>query len=72
MLGSILVCLLPKSGTANLYANGCKMSLRALNLVRNWCFYKINIVHLPFYTVFCIFNHISVIFGPINMFLGKF
>jgi hypothetical protein len=49
-----------------------KMSLRMLNSVRNWCFYQINIVHLLFYAVFYVFNHISVSFGPINMFLGMF
>jgi len=47
-----------------------KKSPRTLNSVRNWCFYKINLVHLLFQTVFYIFNHISVSFGPINMFLG--
>jgi len=43
-----------------------------LNSVRNWCFYKISLVHLLFSTVCYIFNHISVGFGPINMFLGMF
>jgi hypothetical protein len=49
-----------------------KKSLRTLNSVRNWCFYKINIIHLLFHAVFYVFNHISVSFGPINMFLGTF
>jgi hypothetical protein len=49
-----------------------KKSIRTLNSVRNWCFYKINILHLLFYAVFYVFNHISVNFGPINMFLGTF
>jgi hypothetical protein len=49
-----------------------KKSLRTLNTVRNWCFYKINIIHLLFYTVFHVLNHISVSFEPINMFLGTF
>jgi hypothetical protein len=47
-----------------------KVSLRTLSSARNWCFYKINIIHLLFYAVFYVFNHISVSFGPINMFLG--
>jgi hypothetical protein len=49
-----------------------KMGPRTLNSVRNWCFYKINIVHQLFHAVFYVFNHISVSFGPINMFLGTF
>ena len=48
------------------------MSPRTLNSIGNWCFYKISLVHLPFSTVFYIFNHISVSFGPINMFLVHF
>jgi len=48
------------------------MSPRTLNSVGNWCFYKISLVHLLFSTLFYIFDHISVGFGPINMFLGTF
>jgi hypothetical protein len=43
-----------------------------LNSGMNLCFYKIGLLHPLFSTVFNIFNHISVGFGPINIFLGMF
>ena len=49
-----------------------KMSPRTLIYVNNWCIYKINLVHLLFSTVFYIFKHNFVIFGPINMFFFFF
>ena len=48
------------------------MSPRTLIYVKNWCIYKINLVHLLFSTVFYIFKHNFVSFGPINMFLDAF
>ena len=49
-----------------------KMSPRTLIYVKNWCIYKINLVHLLISTVFYIFKHNFVSFGPINMFLCTF
>jgi hypothetical protein len=40
-----------------------------LNSVKNWCFYKIGLLHPLFSTVFYIF---TIGLGPINMFLGVF
>ena len=43
-----------------------KISPRTLIYIKNWCFYKISLVHILFSTVFYIFNHISVNFEPIT------
>ena len=43
-----------------------KISPRTLIYIKNWCFYKISLVHILFSTVFYIFNHISVNFEPMT------
>ena len=48
------------------------MSPETIIYIKIWCFYKISLVHPLFSTVFYIFNHISVNFEPINMFLDVF
>ena len=47
-------------------------SLRTLSFVKNWCFYKISLVHLLFPKVIYIFIHILSVFWPNITFLGVF
>ena len=39
---------------------------RTLIYIKNWCFYKISLVHILFSTIFYIFNYISVNFEPMT------
>ena len=54
------------------WVGSLKTSPRTLSFVKNWCFYKISLVHLLFPKVFYILIHISLDFWPNSMFLGGF
>ena len=49
-----------------------KTSLRTLSFVKNWCLYKISLVHLLFPKVIYILIHILSVFWPNITFLGAF